>query len=123
MNTNTVEVTFKKRTTQQVADKVALNDASVPTVKTTYDFSALTEEQILQWAVRGVPEPGDRKRLTVEDKIRRLVADILKIKISEVTREQIALITRQALPEDEYEPTEEEIEREMDNEPAGINKG
>jgi hypothetical protein len=112
MNTNTVEVTFKKRTTQQILDKVALNDADVPTVKTTYDFSNLTEEQVLQWAVRGVtihiqaqmksgalkenaldnatfkvPEPGDRKRLTIDDKFDRLIADVLGINVKDLTNE------------------------------------
>jgi hypothetical protein len=107
-----IEVTFKKRTEQQVADKVALNDAAVPTVKTTYDFSDLTEEQILQWAVRGVtihiqaqlksgaitdndldnktfkvPEPGDRKRLTIDDKFDRLIADVLGINVKDLTDE------------------------------------
>jgi hypothetical protein len=112
MNTTSVEVTFKKRTAAQVEAKVALNDTSVPTVKTTYDFSALTEEQILQWAVRGVtihvqaqmksgtlkddaldnktfkvPEPGDRKRLTIDDKFDRLIADVLGINVKDLTDE------------------------------------
>jgi hypothetical protein len=119
MNITTVEVTFKKRTSQQVLDKVALNDADVPTVKTTYDFSALTEKQVLQWAVRGVtihvqaqiksgalkddalddktfkvPEPGDRKRLTDGDKLRRLVAELLGKKVELVTDEDIITITK-----------------------------
>lgn len=114
MNTTTIEVTFKKRTAEQVAAKVALNDASVPTVKTVYDFSNLTEEQILAWAVRGVtihvqaqiksgaikesdldnatftvPEPGDRKRLAVADKVVRLVAEILKKEVKDVTQEDV----------------------------------
>jgi hypothetical protein len=112
MNITTIEVSFKKRTEQQVADKVALNDAAVPTVKTTYDFSELTEEQVLQWAVRGVtihiqaqlksgaltdndldnktfkvPEPGDRKRLTIDDKFDRLIADVLGINVKDLTDE------------------------------------
>jgi hypothetical protein len=114
-----IEVTFKKRTAQQVTDKVTLNDSAVPTVKTTYDFSDLTEEQVLMWAVRGVtihvqaqmksgalkddaldnktfkvPEPGDRKRLTDTDKLRRLVAELLKKEEKDVTLQDIMDVTK-----------------------------
>lgn len=119
MNTTSITVTFKKRTAQQIADKVALNDTAVPTVKTTYDFSKLTEEQILAWAVRGVtihiqaaiksgalkesdlddktfevPEPGDRKRLTDGDKLKRLVAQLMNIDEKDVTLQNILDVTK-----------------------------
>lgn len=115
----TIKVSFKKRTAQQVADKVALSDAAVPTVSTTYDFSKLSDEQILQWALRGVtihvqaglksgaikdvdlddkvfevPAPGDRKRLTDEDKLRRLVGQLMGKDEKNVTTEDILLITK-----------------------------
>lgn len=117
MEEKTLKVSFKKRTEQQVKDGVKLNDADVPTVTTTYDFSKLTDTQILQWAQRGVtihiqsqiksgalkesnllnatfevPEPGDRKRLSTEDKITRLVADLLKKNVADVTPEDITAI-------------------------------
>lgn len=112
METTTIQVTFAKRTAEQVEAKLATSHADVPKVTCTLDFGKLTDEEILQWAQRGVvislqsklesgsltlksgdvievPKPGDRKRLSEADKMRKLVAGILGIEVKDVTDEQV----------------------------------
>jgi hypothetical protein len=110
----TIEVSFKKRTAAQLIAGIKLDSPDVATVTTTYDYSNLTEEEILQWAQRGVtihiqskiksgalteddlanktysvPSPGERKRLTVKDNIRRLVAKSLGVPVEDVTDDML----------------------------------
>lgn len=115
-----IEVTFAKRTAAQVEAKVATSHPDVPKVTTTLDFSALTDEEILQWAQRGVvislqskldsgsitleslagsvavPKPGDRKRMSDAGKIKKLVATLLGCKVDEVTPEQMVAVLGKA---------------------------
>lgn len=84
------------------------------TVKVTYSFNNLSMEEILEWAARGiditvqsklrsgglkveelngkvynVPKPGDRKRLSEADKVKKLVATLLGKDVKDVTDEEM----------------------------------
>ena len=117
-----IEASFAKRTEQQIAAKVKSSDPSVPKFEGILDFSKLSEPEVLDWARRGVtiaiqsrldsgaldlkenfwyevPKPADRARLSPEDKLRRLIAEFLKIEIEEVTDEQIKQVSAKLLAE------------------------
>jgi hypothetical protein len=77
------------------------------------DFSKLTDTEVLMWAQRGVvislqskldsgtitlaslegtvevPKPGDRKRLTDGDKVRKMVATLLGKEVKDVTDAEV----------------------------------
>lgn len=122
METTTIKVTFAKRTEAQVHAKVATSHPDVPKVECTLDFGKLTDTEILQWAQRGVvismqskldsgtitldslrdktievPKPGDRKRLSDTDKIKKMVATILGIEVKDITPEQLAAVLGKAM--------------------------
>lgn len=122
METTTIKVTFAKRTEAQVQAKVATSHPDVPKVECTLDFGRLTDVEILQWAQRGVvismqskldsgtitldslrdkvievPKPGDRKRLSDTDKIKKMVATILGIEVKDITQEQLAEVLGKAM--------------------------
>lgn len=121
METTTIEVTFAKRTDAQVQGKVATAHPDVPKVTATLDFSELSDIEVLQWAQRGViismqskldsgtitleslsgkvikvPKPGDRKRLSDGDKIRKLVAQILGKEVKDVTDAEMVAVLGKA---------------------------
>jgi len=122
MELTTIEVTFAKRTEAQVQAKMATSHADVPKVTATLDFSELSELEVLQWAQRGViismqskldsgtitlaslsgkvikvPKPGDRKRLSDTDKIKKMVATILGVDVKDITPEQLAAVLGKAM--------------------------
>jgi hypothetical protein len=91
-------------------------------VKVTYDFSGLSQDEVLEWACRGiditlqsklrsggvkvedvndkvwnVPKPGDRKRLSEADKVRKMVATLLGLKVEEVTDEQVMQVINRVM--------------------------
>ena len=121
METTKIDVTFAKRTEAQIEAKLATSHPDVPKVTTTLDFSKLTDTEILQWAQRGVvislqskldsgtitldslkgtvevPKPGDRKRLTEADKVRKLVATLLGKDAKDVTDEEVMATLQKAM--------------------------
>lgn len=122
MNVTTIEVEFAKRTEEQIKAKMATSHADVPKAKCTLDFGKLTEEEILQWAQRGVvisvqskldsgalkledlagkvyevPKPGDRKRKSDTDKVRELVAKLLGKEPKDLTDEEVMQTLAKAL--------------------------
>lgn len=114
MELKKLNVSFRKRTAEQIEAKVKLNDATVPEFNVELDFSELDEEQVLLWAARGiiihiqsqqksgklgenitkyvVPKSGDRARLSDTDKARRLVAALLKKDVAEVTDQEVLAV-------------------------------
>lgn len=121
METTTIKVTFAKRTEAQVQAKVATSHPDVPKVECTLDFGRLTDTEILQWAQRGVvismqskldsgtitldslrdkvievPKPGDRKRLSDTDKIKKLVAGILGKDVKDITDAEMLAVLGKA---------------------------
>lgn len=121
MNVTTIEVTFAKRTEEQIAAKVPSSSPDVPKATVTLDFGKLTEEEVLQWAQRGVviavqskldsgaltlaglgkvyevPKPGDRKRKSDTDKVRELVAKLLGKEPKDLTDEEVMTTLQKAL--------------------------
>lgn len=94
--------------------------SAAKTVKVNYDLSGLSESEVVEWAMRGiditvqsklrsgslkyedvhnktyvVPKPGDRKRLSESDKIKKMIATLLGKKVEDVTDDEVlATITK-----------------------------
>jgi hypothetical protein len=102
--------------------KVNKDAAESTKVSVEYDISGLTNEELQEWAARGiditlqsklrsgnvkvedvngktwaVPKPGDRKRLSEGDKVRKMVASLLGKKLEEVTDEEVMTVINRVM--------------------------